>query len=1706
MRKIKTSSTRNGVILLLMLALLTLFATLALAFILAAAHQKRLAEHGEKIGTGDARLNPVNTQNDLDLALRQLLRGAEGTVIGPHSILENLYGNVAESGTITVADYWQKGSPAVITLTSTELDLLSRPGFGNLTDQLLCVETRATWDERQMDFLGNVLTITSDGQLKNKSTRILGKTPSGKLVILPFDGMTALTDLANCSFVINGAPYSGEGAGYDSDKAMTPWDVQLTLMDSDGILFAERPNVTAPSVTPNPTTGLIQRDYLEYLENPNNVLPLPTSPRPPVRMNVDYTAPDANNMFLAWYDFNNPMSGFTPTIQNIIPSFHRPELVEKLVSPTTEDMLRKVVLRPLKFDHPDFTGSNPQLDTTVVTDLQPILAGNGGMYLDVDNDGDGVKDGIWLDVGLPVRQSADGTEYKPLVSITVLDLDGRTNVNVHGNSALSVIPTGRGYGPSGVNMKLALDTLYPSGQTREGAIMGNTEGRKLPRITGTLPSDSPLHGNYFLQYTEPMLYPKIYTGTPADLEDTFSYDPVNLDPFGSWVYNVSSTTEPYEVDVYHSMPYDAPFTAGELEGLLRTTDVDLKSLPKRLRELLFVPIGSGLSDTALADAGKYHLTTMSNDIPLPSRRIGGSPGIYSRLLTLMKGDVTAVENLLKILPEEVRNGERIDLNKLVQSANWVGGNHDEGLKERADLARGIYLLLMVMCYEQLYGERIDPVTFAVTPIAPYEEPSLAQETRLNTAELKRQVMATRLAQFAVNLVDFIDPDNAMTPMVFDIDPFDPATNGWGSVAGNLIGVETPIWDPSINVTELLDTPSIDVNRPGAGSTKRARLVWGLERPDVVMTETLATHDHKVAAYKKTGPPPAEKWKQVGMPEGSLWIELYNTANRNMPIPAAGVDLAEMAPPTPPDSPSPLYPPMPVWRIAISERANTGDTAKKTEAEDNNIAKRLMDKAKQPITFSMQSEQSVGGGSGLKASSVLGPNDTGAGNDVKIDRLVYFTTTGPLAGDPNKIDNVFWNQSGVAGTPALLIPGQFLVVAPRTITDLGSLKVANTSPVGNFGKSAGTKIDVIGTPHLIAEASDGASGRIGLNVSMPLGDEYKKYVDALVGLPSPVKDVDLTETATPVPDAFADTKKKGPLDQDQLNTVKPATIPMYRSVMLQRLADPMRAYDPVTNPYMTVDWNMVDLTTFTGEESSLHSVSKELGQDGGTNWSGVDTTNKNKAKLVSRQWGRTGLPLGLEGRLQYPNPWMRVLDTSKNLDSSTESLDDEDVTMTAPAGAVLQHVPHHTLGTLNAMYLPTGRGVEETFSDGTPTGKSIVASVSGVSSTKYVNLAWRDAPLANSGEIMLVPASSPGRFGLEFVDTGSEQLELDAAALTSPTDHIVKNGAGHAVGSLGSGGRFGYDMPNQGNDSGMGHLLNFFHSGDFYVTGMGTLDGKNSSLNLGALLEHVQVPSRFMGTKLWLDPSGADPYAVSLYREPGKINLNTVNEPTFLAMMGGRGLPEVGRTPTWTREYENFYNSRWTETATGSYLWPYRSYSGKNFVGVSPQNATDHNLPPSIYPDGGMLLRDAYQPDSGTQFLLQPLLVPTGAGLTDNSEMQLNGLMRLSGMSTNRSNCFAVWITIGYFEVERADNFQKTGFPVVNPATGSPYVLTNVAEKAKFEAIYPDGYVLGKEVGYDSGDVVRHRGFYLIDRTIPVGFGRGKDYNVLETVVTGRVIE
>ena len=104
------------------------------------------------------------------------------------------------------------------------------------------------------------------------------------------------------------------------------------------------------------------------------------------------------------------------------------------------------------------------------------------------------------------------------------------------------------------------------------------------------------------------------------------------------------------------------------------------------------------------------------------------------------------------------------------------------------------------------------------------------------------------------------------------------------------------------------------------------------------------------------------------------------------------------------------------------------------------------------------------------------------------------------------------------------------------------------------------------------------------------------------------------------------------------------------------------------------------------------------------------------------------------------------------------------------------------------------------------------------------------------------------------------------------------------------------------------------------------------------------------------------------------------------------------------------------------------------------------------------------------------------------------MTRLSSMTTQRSNVYAVWITIGFFEVQPAPS--RVDFLAANDPQGA---LTDQQRIALYDRVYPEGYQFGKEAGADTGNIVRVREFAMIDRSIPVAFEPGKNHNTEKAI-------
>jgi hypothetical protein len=265
-----------------------------------------------------------------------------------------------------------------------------------------------------------------------------------------------------------------------------------------------------------------------------------------------------------------------------------------------------------------------------------------------------------------------------------------------------------------------------------------------------------------------------------------------------------------------------------------------------------------------------------------------------------------------------------------------------------------------------------------------------------------------------------------------------------------------------------------------------------------------------------------------------------------------------------------------------------------------------------------------------------------------------------------------------------------------------------------------------------------------------------------------------------------------------------------------------------------------------------------------------------------------------------------------------------------------------------------------------------------------------------------------------------------------------------------------------------HLLNFFET-----NGTGAIAGSE----LYRIFDVIEVPSAFVGSEKWLNPAtfstGTGPEythlrppfnRISRFRDPGRININTITNSEVWDSIR-RSYPDI---PDWT-------------TVSTS-----RSGTNTTVAGITQQFRTSASA--DLAPVGTGLRNTAVQKGL-LRGSADPPVTPlfnfthgtrTYLDSTKTPYFKYQELQHLGNLLTNHSNVFGVWITVGYFEVE--------------PNPGG------------IDLGHPDGYRLGKELGSESGGISRHRAFYIIDRSVPVGFVPGENINSDRAVLLRRYIE
>ncbi|MCH2119269.1 MAG: hypothetical protein MK161_16395, partial [Pirellulales bacterium] len=427
---------RRGVLLLVVLSMLVLFMMIGTAFLMTSDMYRK----GSKAAAKEGRVgNPPREL--LDRALYQLLRDTNNqfSAVRYHSLLRDMYGTDGFEATAAEAQFAMgTSSPNPTQGQFIDIAINLQSGVRKLHRTIDNLPIGHSLPPNKGYYNGALLTFTS-GPARNQSFRVIQyETNAGnqywlRLMAVPHANMTVVNppgQLAGHSFIVNGRPYNGTGVGYNltamaGTARLSAMAAILPSLENSSF-YAEvalTPNSVSFATLPANVESL-DEDVTSLAMDPENIL-VDYGHYPGVGdCDESYDAPDFQNMFLAhetvmpvakgsWE--NHPTAGPIFGLENVpIPSFHRMALVNywrKEVLDAGLDpasalaiaLKRKIMMRPLREDHPNFNGSNPQSHNTPHWEIV-------GPW-DVDNDNDGVPDSIFVDMGDPVQQAEDGTLY-----------------------------------------------------------------------------------------------------------------------------------------------------------------------------------------------------------------------------------------------------------------------------------------------------------------------------------------------------------------------------------------------------------------------------------------------------------------------------------------------------------------------------------------------------------------------------------------------------------------------------------------------------------------------------------------------------------------------------------------------------------------------------------------------------------------------------------------------------------------------------------------------------------------------------------------------------------------------------------------------------------------------------------------------------------------------------------------------------------------------------------------------------------------------------------------------------------------------------------------------------------------------------------------------------------------------------------------------
>ena len=1374
---------------------------------------------------------------------------------------------------------------------------------------------------------------------------------------------------------------------------------------------------------------------------------------------------------------------------------------------------------------------------------------------DVDNDGDALADSVWVDLNLPLITSPEGKLLKMLTAYYVEDFDGKLDLNATGNIAQTLdagytnnttnqfaeganlhLPQGFGTGPAEISIRhlFASPTNYLqflAERYRSSTVLSDVQpGSMLDDAAGQLMPRERFPNNAMGRLLRNQLpaFPSLTHGVMALGLDRLG-NPLMLNNVSPWD---QSLNDPYEARWRKLSHADSPYTLDDWERLIRTNDWDRSTYDNRL------------ASRAPASRQSIAPKTAHFRHPVVSSRSGGVAlsSLFELVnMVMVRRNVLpqgiSAEGFRELFPLEFHRGERLNANRpfgngiddngdgqidepreligILSNLGWVSSQHTQTSSTKdslrllpdpsqVNLLREDYLFgqphsTAYSNFEavpmkagspdentywggvesrQLFARHLYCLAQLLVP-ADYKFPNVPANHNVTPQERARL-----LAQWAVNAVDFRDADSAMTRFPYDSEPFKvkrtmPANPQSGDIVKQVFA-----WEPDDGV------------------------VWGMEQPELLLTESLATHDIRA---KKSDP---TNHYQYRIPQGSLFLELY--CPRSSPTNIApeihvpgfsrklynstngALKLGELSPP---DAAGTEFP---VWRIYISESKPEVDP-NASKPDRTNQAFHLSHKSGttlNPLNYTFQFPSDPH--DGPKTWNNNSPKDSGfkfdhSGElkdpDPSKARIIVFTsgfapTNSNTPGIPTGAvadDHVFVNQQANVE----LAGGEYLVIGPRAVTYFGSRKQNSGTPTHqpnthriefsptwtNIYKHGSNTVlnppvpqrqTMADSKYMIAAAPIPTTWKqpqpplpqfnpIGINVSEPLPKDTGYYKEPEIQLNPNDNGTDVATGA----EGF------GKLPYDAYNGQGPLFDKKSSDTPLEHWGLPGELNGSVPVEQGTQeDWCTAFLQRLADPDKPYHVrfnpyITVDWLPIDLTVFNGEDdrpSTDSKKFRFASRQ--KTGVAINASSLLidvnappqqktfySYHTP-LELPETGANA-TFTDVYFDRELSVDD-----LSHDRADKDYAVGKKSFSTLGFLNSSFELTEPVATVAPGFLGAPKNVPHSPL-WLNRPFTNALELTWVPLSSPGQFMQEF--TGDASTNTYASS-----------------------------------NNGFAHLLNFFAEP--------TVTNFVPDYPASMLLELVETPSPWSDTDEFVPPADVisatalatlrAPYnRLPGFVEPGKVNLNTLTEENvFHGLLWNYLTPNSAKNALASSKaaFDLFASNRQGYIAPNSpgdnpFLHPhcptqfagvFKSPLEAGIVPNTRQNVLDWAA--RLNPIHTTLMRGQIPPIANAQPPNKvPNTVPLFSPATNANENHVFKkylpFTRLANLVTTRSNVFSVRITIGYFEFDTS--------------TG-----------------------LGVEYGAEQGKARRHRSFYVVDRSQVVGFQVGQDTNTDKCILLRRVIE